>query len=376
MQDPDKEIQCSIALTRVPRLSYAHQRMLLDAFGSATAIYENRTDIGSTLPDTSDVLCHNIAKMDEWMPRAEQEMEWANSKHIQCICLGDAAYPARLRQCVDAPTVLYYRGTADLNAIHILSIVGSRQCSEYGKDICAHFLAELAQLCPDCLVVSGLAYGIDINAHRNALQHNLPTLGVLAHGLDQIYPRHHQETAVKMLSQGGLLTEYMRGTNVDKMNFVARNRIVAGLADATIVVESASKGGSLITARLANDYHREVFAFPGRITDVSSAGCNNLIQQNKALLITSATDVMAFLQWSTDAQLKSQRQQPVQRELFLALSDEEERILQALQGVDGKAINQLSIETGLTIGVLSAKLLNLEMMGAVKLLNGGMYRLL
>ncbi|MCQ2196424.1 MAG: DNA-processing protein DprA [Bacteroidaceae bacterium] len=371
----DSETLYSMALTRIPRLNVPTQRILMEALGSATAIYENCHDIKSVLPDVSPVLQENLSRMDEFLPRVQQELEWARSKRIQCITLGDEAYPGRLRECPDAPIVLYYRGNADLNNLHIINMVGTRQCTEYGKDICRNLLAEMAQLCPDCLVVSGLAYGIDIHAHREALSHGLKTIGVLAHGLDRVYPRMHQETAKQMLTQGGLLTEYMSGTTPEKMNFVARNRIVAGMCDATIVVESAAKGGSLITAEIANDYNRDVFAFPGRVGDTMSMGCHKLIRQDKAHLITSATDIIELLGWPSKEAVQ-QAQQPIQRELFPELSDEERRIVDCLQGSDGKAINQISIESVIPIGQLSAILFTLEMRGVVKLMAGGMYRLL
>lgn len=365
-----------MALTRVPRLNVINQRLAYEALGSATALYENRKDLKAFLPDASPTLLDNLARMDELIPRVEQELEWDISKRIQCLCLHDARYPARLRECEDAPLVLYYLGNADLNRAHIINMVGTRQCTEYGKDICRHFLSDLSRLCPDTLVVSGLAYGVDINAHRNALENGLNTVGVLAHGLDQIYPRLHRGTAQEMVSHGGLLTEYMSGTTPEKLNFVARNRIVAGIADATVVVESAIKGGSLITAGLAVDYNRDVFAFPGRVGDPYSAGCNALINQSKAHLITSAQDMLDILGWKTHEDMNEQRKNGVQRELFVELTAEELAVVRALKGTDGKAMSQLSIETGMPIGKLSAILLTMEMKGVVKMMVGGMYRLL
>lgn len=365
-----------MALTRVPRLNLLNQHLILEALGSATAVYENRKQLQSLLPHATPVLLDNLAQMDTLLPRAEQEMAWCQDKQIACLCLHEAAYPARLRECDDAPLVLYYRGNADLNKAHVLNMVGTRQCTEYGKDLCRTFLEDLARLCPGCLVVSGLAYGVDIQAHRNALQRGLHTVGVLAHGLDQIYPRLHRKEAEQMLTQGGLLTEYMSHTPADKMNFVARNRIVAGMCEATVVVESPAKGGSLITADLACDYNRDVYAFPGRIGDTYSAGCNQLIAQHKAQLITSAQDFMDYVGWQSQAATDTARHKPVQRELFPELSPEEERVVQALKGCDGKAMNQLVIDTCIAIGPLSALLFQMEMRGLVKMMVGGMYRLL
>lgn len=189
-----------------------------------------------------------------------------------------------MRECDDAPLALFYRGNADLNTLHIINIVGTRHATPYGQDICTRFLADLSVLCPNTLIVSGLAYGIDIHAHRAALQNHFKTIGVLAHGLDRIYPAEHRKTAVSMLEQGGLLTEFTSGTNPDRQNFVKRNRIVAGMSDATVVIESAAKGGALITAELAESYHRDCFAFPGRCNDEYSIGCNNLIRKTRQCL--------------------------------------------------------------------------------------------
>lgn len=189
-----------------------------------------------------------------------------------------------MRECDDAPLALFYRGNADLNTLHIINMVGTRHATPYGQDICTRFLADLSALCPNTLIVSGLAYGIDIHAHRAALQNHFKTIGVLAHGLDRIYPAEHRKTAVSMLEQGGLLTEFTSGTNPDRQNFVKRNRIVAGMSDATVVIESAAKGGALITAELAESYHRDCFAFPGRCNDEYSIGCNNLIRKIKQCL--------------------------------------------------------------------------------------------
>lgn len=371
---PEQEILCMIALTRTPRLNVLNQRALLEELGSASAIFENRKDLRAVCPSIHENLQTAILTMEQYLPRAEQELAWAQSKRISVLTFGDERYPARLRECPDAPLVIYYRGNADLNASHIISMVGTRKCTEYGKELCQQYLKEMRQLCPDVLVMSGLAYGIDIHSHRAALHEGLSTIGVLAHGLDQIYPRLHKETAIEMLDHGGLLTEYMYGTPVDKMNFVARNRIVAGMADATVVVESASKGGSLITARIAGDYNREVMAFPGRINDTNSAGCNQLIARGEAHLISSAQETMDILGWQSVAQMNGHRKQGIQTELFVNLSTEEQRIMQALNSNDGKAINQLSIETNIPIGQLSAILFNMEMRGLVRMLNGGRYK--
>lgn len=372
----EQELLYAIALTKVGRLNSLHQHHLLEALGSVTAIYENRADIRQVFPDATPALCRAIATMDQQLAHAEEEIRFAQKGGIQCLGINDEAYPARLRECPDAPLLVYYRGNADLNATRIISIVGTRHITEYGKDLCQNFISELSQLCPNLLIVSGLAYGADIHAHRNALLQGLPTVGVLAHGLDQIYPRLHRDTAIQMLSQGGLLTEYPSQTKIDKLNFISRNRIVAGMADATIIIESAEKGGSLITARIANDYNRDVFAFPGRINDTYSLGCNMLISRNEASVLISAEEFLKSMGWLSEKEKKAISNKNAQLELFPDLSQEEQSIIESLKNTDGKGINQISVETCTPIGQLAGILFTLEIKGLVKMMSGGMYRLL
>ncbi len=295
---------------------------------------------------------------------------------IQTLCLNDEAYPQRLAECADAPIILYYMGNGNLNERRIINIIGTRHCTNYGKDLIRRFVAELKSLCPDVLIVSGLAYGVDICAHRNALDNGLNTVGVLAHGLDEIYPSSHRDTAKKMLGQGGLLTEYMTETRADKMNFVKRNRIVEGMSDATILVESAAKGGGLITCGIAQDYGRAVFAFPGNVGAPYSEGCNNLIRDNGASLITSAQDFVAAMGWQTDAQLLKAETDGIERNLFPELSDDEQRVVDQLMQTGDCQLNQLAVKTNLSIGQLTALLFQLEMKGVVRPLAGGSYHLL
>ncbi|MGN0233793.1 MAG: DNA-processing protein DprA [Bacteroidaceae bacterium] len=370
-----QEILCLMALTRVSHMSLTNVRSLLEAFGTATAVYEHRHSLEDVLTAARKPTLEALADMHIHLEKAEKELEWATRNGIQCIGIHDENYPQRLRECADAPVILYYKGQANLNAPHVVSVVGTRHITEYGRDLCAQFVRDLHTLCPDVLVVSGLAYGVDIHAHRAALDEGCDTVGVLAHGLDQIYPRMHRDTAVRMVSQGGLLTEFMSGTNADKRNFVQRNRIVAGLSDVTVVVESARKGGSLITAELASGYDREVVTFPGRVTDKFSEGCNNLIRTNRAALITSAEDMVELLDWDTEESRQRCLAHGVQTELFPELSAEEQQVVQAMQGTDRVHLNHIAQSTGLPIGKLSSILFGLEMKGLVKMLNGGMYRL-
>jgi DNA processing protein len=266
-------------------------------------------------------------------------------------------------------------GTADLNKRHVINIVGTRRCTTYGQDIVRRFVSDLRQLCPDVLIVSGLAYGIDICAHRHALDNGFETVGVLAHGLDEIYPPRHRDTAKQMLSQGGLLTEYMTETQADRLNFVKRNRIVAGMSDATILVESAAKGGGLITTEIALGYDRAVFAFPGPVGAPYSEGCNHLIRDNGASLITSAEDFIKAMGWNAVA-LRQAQAEGFERDLFPDLSADEQTIVKTLQETGDLQLNLLSVKTNIPIGQLTALLFQLEMKGLVRPLAGGSYHLL
>lgn len=371
----EQETLYAIALSFVPRLNLLNRKMLLETVGSFTEIFEQRQNLKDLIPHANKSTLEALATMDMHLKRAEEELSFARAGHIQCICFNDEAYPARLRECPDAPVLLYYRGTSSLNTRRIISMVGTRHITQYGKDLCSSFVRELKQLCPDVLIVSGLAYGVDIHCHRAALGQGLETIGVLAHGLDQIYPRMHRDTAVRMVQQGGLLTEFPSRSYADKIHFVQRNRIVAGMTDATIVVESAKKGGSLITAEIAEGYGRDIFAFPGRIGDPYSEGCNNLIRSNRAGLITCAEDFVQAMGWKEEVQIRQQLSQGLQQELFPDLTEEEQRIVKALAGTDSKQINILAVDTALPMGRLTSLLFNLEMKGIVRLLSGGCYRL-
>lgn len=238
----DEQI-CSLALTRIPGLGPTGAFRLVSSLGSATRVFEHRKELSQLVPGVSEKIITALNNSEAFR-RAEQELTFCEKNHIRCLTLNDEGYPGRLRECDDAPLALFYRGNADLNALHVINMVGTRHATPYGQDICTRFLADLSVLCPNALIVSGLAYGIDIHAHRAALQNHFKTIGVLAHGLDRIYPAEHRKTAVSMLEQGGLLTEFTSGTNPDRQNFVKRNRIVAGMSDATVVIESAAKGGS------------------------------------------------------------------------------------------------------------------------------------
>ena len=371
-----QEILNTIALTRINYFTLTGLLQLYRTLGSATSVIEHRNDIKDILPNASPRLIRALQNLDEPMKRAEVELNYDLHHDIQPLCLIDEHYPQRFKDCPDAPLILFYKGNADLNQKRIINMVGTRKCTLYGEDVIRNFLHDLRQLCPKVLVVSGLAYGVDINSHRQALQNGYDTVGVLAHGLDNLYPRQHLSTAREMIRQGGLLTEFLTMTNADKINFVRRNRIVAGISDACILVESAAKGGGLITTEIAQGYGRDVFAFPGRIGDEYSAGCNHLIRDNEASLITSANDFVKAMGWEEDHELVQAQQQGIERQLFPDLSAEEQAIVKVLSKKNDLQINIISIQANIPIAKLTGMLFQLEIKGVIKSLAGGMYHLL
>ena len=361
-----------LALSKVQATQLAVIHSLIEEVGSAKELIENAGNIKDIVPEAGPRLCE-LLNDESLIVNAEEEIEFIEKNNIRLICKGDKDYPYRLAECNDAPLVLHGMGNADLNAKHIVSIVGTRHASEYGKSVCENFVADLAKFVPGTLIVSGLAYGIDVCAHRAALKAGLPTVGVLAHGLDRIYPTAHRSTAKSMIENGGLLTEFMSGTNPFPQNFVQRNRIVAGIADATVVIESASKGGSLITASLATGYDRDCFAFPGRINDQYSQGCNELVSRNRAALITSAYDFVEAMNWEVATKKKSA--EDLQTELFPDMSPEETAVMTALrENSDGLQVNQMVVQLNTPINKLLPLLFEMEMKGYIKAVAGGCYR--
>lgn len=360
----DEEIYYSMALTRLTGVNHAVVLQLYKEMGGGQAVYEQT---------------RQRFHWEEALHRAAAEMEFITKNHIRTLTLKDADYPRRLRECADAPIVLYYKGSADLNKQRVIDIVGTRQCTTYGQDLIRRFVSDLRQRCPDVLIVSGLAYGVDICAHRHALENGFETVGVLAHGLDQIYPHLHRDTAVEMVRHGGLLTEYMSQTQALPNNFRQRNRIVAGMSDATILVESAYKGGGLITCRIAQEYGRDVFAFPGAVGMPYSEGCNKMIRDNTAALITSAQDFVEAMRWGrpplTPPVEEVEGRLPVEGELFGELTAEEQQVVDLLRKTNDLQLNVMSVKTNIPIGPLTAILFQLEMKGVVKALAGGSYHL-
>jgi len=357
-----------IALTLIPDVGCVHAKILLEHFGTAENIFKAKKKELGLIEGIGEVRAKQIKDFDNFSD-AEQEIIFCEKHHIQTLFITDKNYPQRLLNCYDSPTLLYYRGNANLNASKIISIIGTRNNTDYGKQITEQFVADI-ELQSDVVILSGLAFGIDAIAHKAALQHNIPTVGVLAHGLDTIYPSQHKSLAKDILLNGGLLTEFRKNTKPDKHNFPRRNRIAAGLSDAAIVIETASKGGSMITAELAYNYNRDVFAVPGKITDSKSSGCLKLIQQNKAIVFTGTEEFMIEMGWQ---QKKSFIKK--QRELFIDLSDDEKVIVEILKEKDSIAIDELYLKSALSSSSVAAAILNLELQNVIISLPGKMYKL-
>lgn len=372
----ETEVLNLLTLACLRGLSPAEKSWLLATTGSATAVISGRENLLEAVPGATMRMGEALKDTGEACAKAESELEFAIRAGLDIIPVTAERYPQRLKRCEDAPPVLFFKGTGELNPQRVVSIVGTRRCTPYGQDMVRRIVSDLGAMCQGTLIVSGLAYGIDIHAHSEALQAGLPTVAVLAHGLDRIYPTAHRDTANRMLEQGGLLTENLSGTVPDRLHFLTRNRIVAGMSDAVIVIESAHHGGALATARLARGYGRAVAAVPGRVGDEYSEGCNNLISGQKASLITSAEDLMRLMHWQSDARQASRRKAGVERQLFPDLTLEERQVVNALDGQGDLQLNTMAAVLRKPVGGLAATLFSLEMKGVVKPLAGSVYHLI
>jgi len=357
-----------LALTQVPNIGDVQAKILAEEFGTAEAIFKAKKSTLEKIEGIGVVRASSIKKFDAFKEQ-EEEMNFIEKYKIKPLFLTDADYPKRLLHCYDPPTLLFYRGNANLNTSKIISIIGTRSNSDYGKMMTEKILASLAPHQP--LVVSGLAYGIDAIAHKQSLKQQLPTVAVLAHGLDKIYPAQHTALAKEMIAEGGgILTEFRKETKPDRHNFPERNRIVAGMCDATIVIETGIKGGSMITANLAYSYNRDVFAIPGKTTDSKSEGCNYLIQSNKAILIRNGEDIIKEMGWE-----ERNKKKIIQKQLFVDLTADEKIIAQLLQVKEQLHIDEINLQSNINSSAVSAALLMMEMNGLVKSLPGKIYKL-
>jgi DNA processing protein len=356
-----------IGITLIDGVGDINAKKLIGACGSAEEVFKAKKNHLLKIDGVGEYIAQAVVNQKA-IARAEKEIKFIEKNNIQALFYLDKNYPQRLKQCADSPVMLYYKGNADLNNRKVISIVGTRKATEYGKQFCAELIQHLQT--HQTLIVSGLAYGIDICAHKESVKNNLPTVGVLAHGLDDLYPGQHRSTADKMIENGGLLSDYISGTNPDRENFPKRNRIVAGMCDAVVVVEAGITGGALITAEIANSYSRDVFALPGRIGDPFSAGCNKLIKINKAALIESYADISYLLGWQQE-EVKAAKQ----AKLFLDLTEEELLLVNYLKEKGNLPIDELCYATNLSMSKASGLLLNLEFNGVVKTLPGKVYQL-
>ncbi|QNA45774.1 DNA-processing protein DprA [Lacibacter sediminis] len=357
-----------LALTQVPNIGDVQAKILAEEFGTAEAIFKAKKSTLEKIEGIGEVRASSIKKFDAFNEQ-EDEIKFIEKYKIKPLFLTSDDYPKRLLHCYDPPTLLFYRGNANLNTSKIISIIGTRSNSDYGKMMTEKILASLAPHQP--LVVSGLAYGIDAIAHKQSLKQQLPTVAVLAHGLDKIYPSQHTALAKEMIAEGGgILTEFRKDTKPDRHNFPERNRIVAGMCDATIVIETGIKGGSMITANLAYSYNRDVFAVPGKTTDSKSEGCNYLIQSNKAILIRNGEDVIKEMGWE-----EKNKKKIIQKQLFVDLTADEKIIAQLLQVKEQMHIDEINLQSNINSSSVSAALLMMEMNGLVKSLPGKIYKL-
>ena len=362
------ELKYQIALTLVPNIGDIHAKALINHFGNAEAVFSARKKDLEALEGIGTVRANSIKAFNDFS-NAEQEIDFIKKYKITPLFITDKNYPQRLLNCYDSPAMLYFKGNADLNSSKIIAVVGTRNNNEYGKTICEKLIEDIAG--EEVLIISGLAFGIDSIAHKASIKNNLKTIGVLAHGLDRIYPSQNSGLAKQMITNGGLLTEFRSFTKPDRQNFPSRNRIVAGISDAIIVVETGIKGGSLITAELGNGYNKDVFAFPGRINDSKSEGCNFLIKNNKAALITSGNDVLENMGWKKKKEISVKKQ----RELFIELTPDEKTVIDILNQQEQVHIDELFLKSKLSSSAVAAALLMLEMQGVVTSLPGKIYKI-
>jgi DNA processing protein len=365
----DEELIYKIALSMIPGVGGILARNLLAYVGSVEGVFSEPLKSLMKIPGIGEVNARRIKKK-EIIQKAEKEIEFIEKNNIELLFYTDKDYPRRLKTCVDAPLLIYTKGNMHLNEQRVIAIVGTRNATEYGKQVCEELIHQFHERNYPILVVSGLAYGIDIHAHKSALKYNIPTVALVGHGLDKLYPSLHAETAKKMLENGGLVTDFPSGTKIDPPNFLRRNRIIAGLADATIVVESAVKGGALVTADIASSYNRDVFAFPGRAGDTFSKGCNQLIRNSGAALIDGIDDLEYFMGWEATG-----KEKVIQSSLFVDLSPPEEKVVELIKANGELFIDQISAELELPVSRVSAMLLNLEFKNVLVALPGKMYKL-
>lgn len=358
-----------LALLKVEGVGDIVAKKLINHCGSAENVFSSKPHSLKLIDGVGDILIKNL-KDKSVFKIAEQELKFIEDEKINPLYYQNSDYPNKLKHCADGPVLLFANGNINLENKKLISIVGTRNVTSQGIEFCERLVEDLALFNP--VIVSGFAYGVDIIAHKAAIANNLQTIPVLAHGLNQIYPRSHKKYVEKINNNGGFLTEFWSNSNPEKENFVKRNRIVAGISEATIVIESAERGGSLITAIMANDYNRDVFAVPGRISDKYSQGCNTLIKTQRANLLASAADIVYILNW----ELQSKKINPVQKQLFVTLDNEEQKIYDYLLPKGKQLLDTIAIECNFPIFRVSSLLLNMEMKGVIRPLQGKFFEVI
>jgi DNA processing protein len=366
--NPD-QLRYKIGIGLIPKIGPVLTRRLIAYCGSAEGVFQEKRAGLAKIPGIGDRLAEYV-HANRNLDLADAELEWVKKYSVDVLFYLDPEYPDRLKQCEDAPVILYARGNANLNRAKIISLVGTRNPTDEGRKITRDLVETIAASYPELLIVSGLAYGIDTCAHKNAIRYKLDNVAVLGHGLSFMYPPSNRDLAVQIASKGALLTEYMHDEKPESANFIKRNRIIAGMADATIVIESGDKGGALITADIANSYNRDVFAVPGRITDKYSAGCNRLIKTNRAALLESIADLEYLMNWQ-----KSKQPEVYQASLFEEMTDEERLLTGLLKTTPCMTIDQLALMSDFPVSKTSSVLLTMEFKGIVKCLPGRVYKL-
>ena len=363
------DLYYTLALLKVEGVGDIVAKKLIHHCGSAENVFSAKKKQLFAIDGVGEMLFKNLQNTAVF-DLAKSELDFIENENIDFTFYQDENYPERLKHCIDGPAVLFQSGTIDLQHRKLISIVGTRQVTSYGADFTRKLIEDLAPLNP--VVVSGFAYGVDIVAHQAAIDCGLQTIGVLAHGLNQVYPKTHKKYIAKMEQNGGFLTEFWSSSSPERENFIKRNRIVAGMTEATIVIESAEKGGSLITANIANDYNRDVFAVPGRSSDKYSQGCNNLIKTQRANLLTSAADIVYMLNW----ELEEKNSKPIQKQLFISLDSEEQKIYDFLQKNGKELLDIIALECEFPIFKISSLLLNMELKGVIRPLPGKLFEVI
>lgn len=364
----DTELVHALALLKTDGVGDIIAKKLINHCGSAENIFNSKAAFLKGIDGIGSVLLKKL-KDKSTFEKAVSEFNYIKENNINVVYFLEDDYPERLKHCVDGPVLLFSTGNINWNSRRVISIVGTRQITSYGTDFCKKLIEDLAPLNP--IIVSGFAYGVDIVAHQTAMDFGLQTIGVLAHGMNQIYPKTHKKYIAKMEQNGGFLTEFWSTSNPEKENFVRRNRIVAGISEATIVIESAEKGGSLITATMASEYNRDVFAVPGRTTDKLSQGCNDLIKTQRAHLLTSAADLIYILNWKIASQARDDK--AIQKQLFVTLDYEEQKVYDYLQKNGKQLLDIVALDCDFPIYKLSSLLLNMELKGVIRPLPGKLF---